>query len=98
MTKLSIKNSIARTLITSPYLPREKWHFKSGRPLRRNVAMQPMDTMYEARRATVPSEMSWLKAMVEPKEILMSRMEQIVVAKMALMGMSQPGGTCDDER
>lgn len=96
ITKLSAKNKMAKMLITSPYFPREKEHLSSGRPLRRNMVMEPMDTMYEERRATRPSEVSWLKAMVEPNEMLMSRVEQIVVARMALRGTSQPGGTCND--
>ncbi len=41
----------------------------------------------------MPRAVSWLKAMVEPKEMLMRRMEKTVVARMALRGMSQPGRT-----
>ena len=45
ITKLSIRNKSDKILINSPYLPREKWHFKSGRPLMRSRAIEPMEIM-----------------------------------------------------
>ncbi len=46
----------------------------------------------------MPSAVSWLKAMVEPKEMLMRRIEKTVVARTALRGISQPGRTWEEPR
>lgn len=55
--------------------------------------MEPIEIIYDDKSATVPREASWLNAMVEPKEMLTRRMEKIVVAKMALSGISKPRET-----
>lgn len=93
MTKASIRYNSAKTLMISPNLPRENELFNSGRLRRRSKAMDPIEIMYEDERATVPRAVSWLKAMVDPKEMLIRRMEATAVAKMALSGMSRPGRT-----
>ena len=79
--------------MANPNLPREKWHFSSGRPRIRNKAMEPMESMYEAKSATVPRAVNWLKAMEEPKEMLIRAMGKTVEAMIALRGISQPGRT-----
>lgn len=98
MTKLSTKHISERMLIASPYRPREKWDFTSGRPLMRSRAIEPMEIMYEDSRATVPRAVSWLKAIVEPKEMLTRRIEMTVVASTAFRGMSQPGRTYEEQK
>lgn len=89
MTKARTKYINARMLTRRPHLPREKYWPRDGcLPQILNQAIEPIEIMYEARSATVPKAVSWLKAIVEPKLIEMRRMEMTVVAKMALTGMS----------
>ena len=51
-------------------------------------AIEPIDIMYEARRAVTPRAVSWLKAMVEPKLMEIKRMEKNEVVIRAFSGMS----------
>lgn len=42
----------------------------------------------------MPRAVSWLKAMVEKKEMLIRRIERRVVRRIALRGMARPGWIC----
>ncbi len=48
--------------------------------------MEPIESVYDDRSATVPSAVSWLNAIDEPKLIDINRTEKMVVARTAFTG------------
>ena len=91
MTKARTRNISASTFTKRPHLPSEKYALRIGLWQILSQAMEPIDSIYDERSATVPSAVSWLKAMAEPKLMHIKRIEKMAVAMTAFKGTFRPG-------
>lgn len=93
MMKTRTKKRIETSLIGPPHLP--KLQRATGRDSLRQrlIRMQVIETMYEDRRAAVPSEAMALNAVVDPMLIIERRMVIQKDTMTEFRGISQPGRT-----
>jgi hypothetical protein len=82
-----------KSLIGPPHFPKLQRATGSGSLRQRLIRTQVIETIYEDRRAAVPSEAMALNAVVEP---MLIKERRIVIQKEIMTefrGMSQPGRT-----